>query len=250
MSLIVYPQTIFMNHPFTKFCTAGLLALTTGCAGSYTAIQPNKIATYISSPSASPIEMAYQFDALRQRGGNKKYIKKEAKHGYHVAAVRVTNKSDREINFSRDVDFLYGERPVTPTPSAMAAHDLRQGVAIYLLYLLLNPRIGVTTDPRTGATSGGTTVPLGLFIAGGNMLGASGANGNLRNEFSAYDLTNRTIKPGETIYGIVSMRETSVAPIRAELRSTSMPAASLPMPVAAPATAPVAPAATPVATPR
>jgi hypothetical protein len=236
-----------MNHRFTQICAAGLLALTTGCAGSYTAIQPNRIATYVSSPSASPIEMAYQFDALRQRGGNKKYVKKETKNGYHVAAVRVTNKSDREINFSRDVDLLYGDRPVVPTPSAVAAHDLRQGVAIYLLYLLLNPTVGATTDPRTGAVSGGTTIPLGPFVAGGNMLGASGANANLRKEFAAYDLTNRTIKSGETVYGIVSMRETSVAPIRAELRASAMPAAALPTPAATPA---VVPAATPVAAPR
>ena len=223
-----------MKHRFTPFCAASLLALTTGCAGSYTAIRPDRIATYISTPSASPVELAYQFDALRQRGGNKKYLKKEVKNGYHVAAVRVTNKLDREINFSRDVEFLYGDRPAVPTPSAVAAHDLRQGVAIYLLYLLLNPTIGATTDPRTGAVSGGTTLPLGPFIAGGNMLGASGANASLRKEFAAYDLTNRTIKPGETVYGIVSMRETSVAPMRAELRAGTAPAAALPPPAAAP----------------
>ena len=227
-----------MRHRFTPFCVASLLALTTGCAGSYTAIQPDRIATYISTPSASPVELAYQFDALRQRGGNKKYIKKEAKNGYHVAAVRLTNKSNREINFSRDVEFIYGDRPAVPTPSVVAAHDLRQGVAIYLLYLLLNPTIGATTDPRTGAISGGTTLPLGPFIAGGNMLGASGANANLRKEFAAYDLTNRTIKPGETVYGIVSMRETSVAPIRAELRADTTPAAALPTPTTTPASAP------------
>ena len=239
-----------MHHRFTHFYAAGLLALTTGCAGSYTAIQPSRIATYVSSPSASPIELGYQFDALRQRGGNKKYIKKEAKRGYHVVAVRVTNKLSQDINFSRDVDFIYGDRPAVPTPSAVAAHDLRQGVAIYLLYLLLNPTIGSTTDPRTGAITGGTTLPLGPFIAGGNMLGAGGANGNLRKEFAAYDLTNRTIKPGETVYGIVSMRETSVAPIRAELRASAMPAAAMPMPAAAPAPTPAAsPSAAPATTP-
>ena len=239
-----------MNPRFTPIFAASLLALTTGCAGSYTAIQPNRIATYISTPSASPVELAYQFDALRLRGGNRKYTKKEAKNGYHVAAVRVTNKSDREINFSRDVDLLYGDRPATPTPAVVAAHDLRQGVAIYLLYLLLNPTVGATTDPRTGALTGGTVLPLGPFIAGGNMLGAGSANTNLRKEFAAYDLTNRTIKPGETVYGIVSMRELSVAPMRAELRSSAAPAAALP-PAATPATAPAAaPVAAPATAPR
>ena len=243
-----------MKPRFTPSFAVGLLALTTSCAGSYTAIQPSRIATYTSTPSTSPVELAYQFDALRQQGGNKKYIKKEAKNGYHVVAVRVTNKSDREINFSRDIDLLYGDRPVTPTPSIAAAHDLRQGVVIYLLYLLLNPRVGATTDPRTGALTGGTTLPLGPFIAGGNMLGASSANTNLRKEFAAHDLTNRNIKPGETVYGIMSMREISVAPMRAELRTGTMPAAALVAPAAAPTVAPTAaptaaPTVAPTATP-
>ena len=61
------------------------------------------------------------------------------------------------------------------------------------------------------------------------MLGAGSANSNLRKEFTAYDLTNRTIKPGETVYGIMSMREVSVAPMRAELRAAgAAPAAQAP----------------------
>jgi len=188
--------------------------------------------------------MAYQFDVLRLRGGNKKYVKKEVKKGYHVAAVRLTNKGDREVNFSRDLTLMYGDRPITPIPGTIAAHDMKQGVAIYLLYILLNPRLGGTTDPRTGAITGGTLLPLGPFLAGGNMLGAGGANTNMRKEFAAYDLTNRTLKPGETVYGIVSLRETAVAPLRIEMRANTppqMPAAALPA---------ATPAATPVESPR
>ena len=64
------------------------------------------------------------------------------------------------------------------------------------------------------------------------MLGASLANGNMRKEFEAFDLTNRTIKPGETVYGIISLRETAVAPMRLLLRGNTpppaVPAAALP----------------------
>ena len=221
-----------MTLRLTPLCAAGLLALTTGCAGSYTPIRPSKIATYISSPTSGPVALDYQFDVLRLRGGNKKYVKKEAKRGYHVAAVRVTNNWDREVNFSRDLTLLYGDRPISPIPATVAAQDMKQGVFIYLLYLLLNPTVGGTSDPRTGAVSGGTIIPLGPFIALGNILGASGANGNLRKEFEAHDLTNRTLKPGETVYGILSLREVAVAPLRLEMR------AALPQPV--PATAPAA----------
>lgn len=234
-----------MNPRFTHLCAAGLLALTTGCAGSYTLIQPKNINTYISAPSVGPVDLAYQFDVLRLAHRNKKYIKKETKAGYHVTAVRVTNNWDREVNFSRDLTLFYGDRPVMPIPNAIAAHDLRQGVAIYLLYLIANVRIGGTTDVRTGVTTGGTFLPTGVFIAGGNMLVAGGANGNMRKEFEAYDLTNRTLKPGETVYGIVSLRETAVAPLRLEMRASTPPPPQAPA-AALPAPAPVmAPATTP-----
>lgn len=167
-------------------------------------------------------------------------MKKENKFGYRVVAVRVTNNWDREVNFTRDLNLLYGERPIAIVPSAIAAHDLRQGVAIYLLYLLLNVQVGGTTDPRTGATTGGTFLPTGPFIAGGNMLVASGANTNLRKELAAYDLTNRVLKPGETVYGLLSLRETAVAPLRLEPRAgMAQPGLPAPAPAGAlPGTAP------------
>lgn len=220
----------------------GLLALTTGCAGSYTLIRPNSINTYTRSQSSGPVDLSYQFDALRLRRGNKKYVKKASKQGYQIVAVRVTNNWDREINFSRDLNLLYGDRPIAPTSSIAAAQDLKQGVPIYLLYLLLNINVGGTTNPQTSATTGGTFLPTGPFIAGGNMLVAGGANSNLRKEFGAYDLTNRNIKAGETVYGILPLRELSVAPLRVEMRAAPpQPAAAMPAP------APVAPPATPPA---
>ena len=216
------------------YASLGLLILVTGCAGSYTPIRPERIATYQASAANAPIDFGYQFDALRLHGRNKKYLKHEAKKGYHVAAVRVTNRTGRELNFSRDLDLIYGDRPITPVAAPTAARDLRQGVAIYLLYLPL------TFTPAAGSTP----FPIGPFIAGGNMLGAALANGNLRKEFETFDLTNRTIKPGETVYGILSLRETAVAPMRLELRpgpgSTYVPA-----PAPAPAAMPTPPAASP-----
>lgn len=238
-----------MNLRFTHLCALGLLAGSTGCAGSYTAMQPNRIATYTSvssAPTAGAVDLAYQYDALRLRGGNKKYVKKEGKKGYHVVAIRLTNNAGRDVNFSRDLTVLSGERPITPVPAAIAGQDLKQGVPIYLLYLLLNLQIGGTRDVQTGVTTGGTFLPTGPFIAAGNMIGASVANANMRKELETYDLTNRTIKPGETVYGLLSLRETAVAPLRVELRpaaqSTALAAA---LPAAAPAPAPAAPLTVP-----
>ncbi|WP_201978512.1 hypothetical protein [Hymenobacter rubidus] len=228
-----------MTPRFTSLVASALLALSTGCAGSYNAIRPDRINTYIPSHSSGPVELGYQFDVLRLRG-NKKYVKKENKRGYHVAAVKVTNNWDRDVNFSRDLTLLYGDRSIIPMAPDVAAKSLRQGIAIYLLYLLLNGNYGGTYNSSTGQTTGGTYLPLGFFLTGGNMLGAGLANGNLRKEFERYDLTNRTLHPGETVYGIMSFHESSMAPIRLEMRG-------IPPTVAAPVTTP--PVAAPAAEP-
>ena len=229
---------------------AGLLVAGTlvgsGCAGSYTTIRPERIATYQASPAPAPLQFGYQYDALGQRGRNQKYVKKEHKNGYHVVAVQVKNNTSADVNFSRDAVLYYGDRPVVPVPGTIAAHDMKQGVAIYLLYVLLNFNVGgtTTTNSYTGqtTTTGGTFLPTGPLIAGGNMLGAALANNNFRTELEANDLTNRVIHPGETAYGLVCLRETNVAPLRLELRTV---AATTPAP-AAPTTPGGEPASLPV----
>ena len=232
-----------MTFRLPLLSSAGLLTLLSSCAGSYTTIQPARIATYQSAPSAGPIDFAYQFDALRLAGGNKKYLKKETKKNYRVTAVRLTNNGTQEINFSRDLTMYLGDRPVSPVPTPIAVRDLRQGVPIYLLYVLLNPTI---TTSQNGQPENSTFLPIGPFIAGGNMIAAGSANSNLRREFTGFDLTNRTIRPGETVYGIVSLHELAVAPLRVELRSGApTQSAAYPSPVAAPAPLPAAPGTTP-----
>ncbi|GAA4504843.1 hypothetical protein GCM10023172_31800 [Hymenobacter ginsengisoli] len=205
-------------------------------------MHPEHVATYQSSPAGSPLQFGYQYDALRLRGRNKKYAKKEQKHGYHVVAVRVTNNTAAEINFSRDAVLYCGDRPVQPVAPQIAAQDMKQGVWIYLLYLPLNFTIGGTTTSNgygQTTTTGGTYLPTGPFIAGGNILGASLANANFRRDLEANDLINRNIRPGETVYGLISLREPSVAPLRLELRTVASAAPlSAPAPALPPASSP------------
>jgi hypothetical protein len=233
-----------LNH-FTRFVTLGVILVTTGCAGSYKAIQPERINAYqAASSSGAPVEFSYQYSALLSNGSNKKYVKKERKRGYQVVAVKVKNNTSADLLFGRDLELSFGDRPIIPVPAIQAATDLKQGVAIYLLYILLNFQVGgtSTTNSYTGqtTTSGGTFLPTGPFIAAGNMVGAGTANANLRKEFLRYDLANKTIHPGETVFGIVSLRETRVAPLRLALRNQAafIPAPTQPVP-AAPAATPV-----------
>ncbi|WP_162910423.1 hypothetical protein [Hymenobacter oligotrophus] len=232
-----------MQKNITRILTGCAFLGLTSCAGSYSPIRPARIATYQSVAAANaPVEFGYKYSALITNGPNKKYVKKERKQGYQIVAVSVKNNTSADINFSRDLELYFGERPVQAVPSVQAANDLKQGVAIYLLYVLGIGRLGGSTDPMTGQTSGGVLFPWGPAVAVGNMLGASGANKNLRNEFATYDLTNKVIKPGETVHGILPLRETNVAPLRVVLRSSTAatPATPAAEPQAAPAAAPAA----------
>jgi hypothetical protein len=234
-----------LTRSFTAFLV-GCTLLGSSCAGSYTPIRPDRVATFQSSSTKAPLQFGYQYDALRLHGRNKKYIKKEQRKGYHVVAVQVKNNTGADVDFSRDAVLYYGDRPITPVAASLAAQDMKQGVFIYLLYVLLNVTLASNTSSNGYATSNqGTTLYTGPFIAGGNMLGASLANKNFRTELEQYDLTNRVIHPGETVYGLISLREAAVAPLRLELRTVAAN-----VPPADPAT-PLAPAPTlpPASTP-
>lgn len=234
-----------MRLPVTLVAGGALALALSSCAGGYRPIFPAQVRTYQNhGTDGNAVEFGYQYSALQLKGGNRKYIKKERKRGYQTIAVRVKNNTAAELNFSRDLELYFGDRPAIPVPSLQAANDLKQGVVIYLLYGLLNFSVGGTYNPTTGQTTGATFIPTGPFIAAGNMIGAGTANTNLRKEFVTNDLTNKVIRPGETVYGIISLREMNIAPLRLVLRN---PAAAVPAPAAQPA-AP-APVPTPATAP-
>ncbi|MBT2556795.1 hypothetical protein J7E24_03290 [Hymenobacter sp. ISL-91] len=230
-----------MRKTFTQVAAAvSATVLLSGCAGSYRAIQPERITSYQpAAPAGAPVDFSYRYSALITNGANKKYVKKERKRGYQVVAVQLRNNTANELNFSRDLELSFGDRPIQPVSSMQASEDLKQGVAIYLLYVLLNVTVGNYTTVNGQITEDNRVfLPTGPFIAGGNMLGASAANKNMRNELARYDLTNKVLRPGETVYGIMALRETNVAPLKLTLRNSAAAApAAAPMPT--PASAPV-----------
>ncbi len=222
-----------MRNTLTQLAAiASAATLLSGCAGSYHAIQPERLTSYQSvTATGAPIDFSYRYSALLANGANKKYVKKERKRGYQIVAVQLRNNTVADLNFSRDLELTFADRPVQPVSSLQASEDLKQGVAIYLLYVLGIGQVGGTYDPSTRQTTGGTILPWGPVVAGGNMLGASAANKNMRNEFARYDLTNKVLRPGETVYGIVALRETGVAPLKINFRNS---AAAVPVTVPAP----------------
>jgi hypothetical protein len=113
----------FMRLPVTLIAGSALALALSGCAGGYRAIQPAQIRTYQNhGTDGSAVEFGYQYSALQLKGGNHKYIKKERKRGYQTIAVRIKNNTAAELNFSRDLELYFGERPPCrpPTTSSRA----------------------------------------------------------------------------------------------------------------------------------
>ncbi|QQY82697.1 hypothetical protein JJL45_01495 [Tamlana sp. s12] len=77
------------------------VSMLTNCASGYKEIQLKSI-NYISKNEDSDIILEYKYDLL-----DKKYAKKETKRGVKLVAVRITNNSEKDIIFGRDVKLGY-----------------------------------------------------------------------------------------------------------------------------------------------
>jgi hypothetical protein len=110
-----------------------------------------------------------------------------------------------------------GLREAVVVDPVVAYKELKQTVPTYLLYLLMTPlRFYVMKD---GVTT--TNYPIGLLLGPGlsigNMVEASSANTRLRNDLLRYNLFNKTIRPGETVTGIITLRQSDFDPLSIKL---------------------------------
>ena len=182
-----------------------------GCASGYRSIKPS--ATYYQATNDySGLTFSYRMGVLREHRNNK-YAKREDKKGIRVVAVKLVNNSGRPFVVGEDFRFYTGDSELVPLDPSLVHAELKQGVPIYLLYLLLSP-IQLYTSDEQGSVN---ATPIGLFIgpgiALGNMLGAGAANQNFLRELMQYNIVNKTIEPGATIYGLIGIRDNGYSPI-------------------------------------
>jgi hypothetical protein len=194
---------------FVLFCSVAFL---TGCASSYKPLTPDRT-YYQASSTDNGVELSYKLGVLREHG-NKKYAKREDKKAIRIAAVRITNNGANDITIGRNLYFFSGNSEAYLLAPAMLHKELKQGVPEYLLFLLLTPMTLNTGDEST---------PIGLAVgpglAVGNMLTAGGANQKFLQELVKFDLINKTIKPGETVYGLIGIRDSGYNPISLKFRT-------------------------------
>ena len=118
------------------------------------------------------------------------------------------------INFKDDIEIYSGGRKIIPLEPAYAKKELKQIAPLHLLWSLLWVTIN-NCDDYGDCTS--TPLPVGAVIGVINMGIAAGANKNLGNELVRYNLLDKTIEPGQTVNGIISIAIESGQPLEIRL---------------------------------
>lgn len=191
-------------------------ALFTGCAAYYRPIYPPAL-NYTNMDVTEGISFSYKYDVLRERG-NKKLSNKELKKGVKLVAVKITNNYDTTLNIGRDIVFFSGQNRLDIVDPYLCRQLLKQSVPGYFLYLLFAP-LSLNFIDGTGRVT--ESYPIGLALGPGltaiNMITAGSANSKLSRELYEYNIMDRDIRAGETIYGIIGVRDYGFNPINVKL---------------------------------
>jgi len=180
------------------------------CASTYKPINP-PLNYYSTKELQDGISLSYKYEVLREYG-NKKYAKKEFKKGLKVVAVKITNNTDTTIFIGQDVGIYSGENQLRLIDPMAIKNTIKQSVVAYLPYLLLSfLTLNVTTETSSDTYPIGLAIGPGITI--GNMAVSSSANNRLFDELVKYNLINKAVASGETVYGIIGIQTNQFLPL-------------------------------------
>lgn len=190
---------------FLKFAVLLVVILMSSCASSYKTINTKNL-NYRSKSTDNNVTLEYKYELL-----SKKYKKKEISKGVRLVAVKVINKSNKDLVFGSDIKLIYDDNTspyIMETDNIYSA--LKQKPATYLWYLLLAPLQFTTTTTTNNITTTQNSFPAGLIIgpglAVGNITVASSANKKFKRNLEERNLNGLTIKSGETVTGLVGLK--------------------------------------------
>ncbi|MCM4159805.1 hypothetical protein FHG64_15765 [Antarcticibacterium flavum] len=188
------------------FSLFSIVILMTSCATRYKAIEPEQL-MYNSINMEGDVSLEYKYDVLR-----KKYSKKEQKKDVRLVAVKITNRSNRDMIFGDDLRLTYAnDNAISLMERDKIFSSLKQKPATHLFYLLLTPlTFSTTTTNSQGITQTSSAFPAGLIVgpglAGANLITASSANKKFKEDLLVYDMRGKTIPAGKTVYGLVGVK--------------------------------------------
>ncbi len=187
----------------------------TNCASGYKMIEPKSI-NYISTDKTDNVKLEYKYDLL-----DKKYAKKEAKKGLKLVALKITNNSDKDLMFGKDLKLIYENgTEIFIMENNKVFKSLKQNTATYLLYLLLTPlqfNVTKTNGNRIETSSTPIGLIIGPAIAGGNMIAAGSANKKFKTEMLEYNINGTLIKKNEIKYGLIGIKSDSYDSIKLKI---------------------------------
>lgn len=178
------------------------------CASSYRPINPGSF-NYPSSGKSDSIDFSYRYNVLTE-SGNKKYAKKEIKRSIQLVSVKITNNTSHSFTIGKDVSFYSGDYKVTPLSPSATKDVLMQIVPGYLPYALFCFTKITYTENENGMVTKQESYPVGLILGPaltiGNMVMAGASNKKLLAELKAHNVIDREVKSGETVYGLIGIR--------------------------------------------
>lgn len=185
-----------------------LIMSLTSCASGYKMINPSSI-NYVSTNEVEGVKLEYKYNLLE-----KKYAKKEIKKGVRLVAIKITNNSEKNITFGKDVTLTYeNDSEVYVLENENTFRTLKQSPASYLWYLLLTPLSFNVTEVSSNGRIENSSTPIGLVVGpgltAGNMIAAGAANNKFKTEMLNYNINGSIIKKGETKHGLIGVRADS-----------------------------------------
>ncbi len=193
-----------MKKTFAKFTPLILLIVLSGCAASYRPINPTTL-NYNSHDMQDGIALSYKYDVLKERG-NKKYANKESRKGVRVVAVKLTNNTDTTVVIGKDILFYSAQNQLLPLDPMTIKESIKQIVPGYLPYLIFT-LLNVSTSDGYSTHVYPVGLALGPGLTIGNMAVAGSANNSMLKELNEYNILNQDIQKGETVYGIIGIRD-------------------------------------------
>ena len=169
------------------------------------------IASATEFSSSDEVDLGYRYAVLADKG-NRKYAKKEAKTGIKLVALSLTNKTDKELAFGKNMRLFSGEIETPIVEHDIVARSLKQIAPGYLGYLLLS-FVNLYVDNGYERKIYPIGLVLGPGIAIGNISVATTANKRFKAELLRQNMLNRTIKPGETAFGLIGIRNSGFNPL-------------------------------------
>ncbi len=183
-----------------------LLLFSSGCAHRFNTIHPGTV-NYSWQKEAFGLRYSYEYD-IPGITNNRRYARKEAKSGYRIVAVEVTNLTSMPLVFGKDIQPVRNGRTLPLAEPEQALKKVKQKRGFYAFYLLLTPMVFID--------AGGTSTPIGLLLgpglAAGNIIKASKANRTFYQEVNNHLLKGKQIAPSQTVKGYICLADYAPAP--------------------------------------